>query len=65
MADMVIISDGVDYKFSLKDGDIDQSKKIDESYIPMHNLDIWYRMYFLMKRTEKVQIIDKLYKHIY
>ncbi len=59
MAGFVIVNDGKEYDCSLKKEDIKGAVTVQGETVWMHSIRKWRRYYELMKREEKVKMIDE------
>lgn len=59
MAGFVIVNDGKEYDCSLKKENIKGAVTVQGETVWMHSIRKWRRYYELMKREEKVKMIDE------
>ncbi len=59
IAGFTIVNDEAEYYFPLKLSDIQEVVKVNNENIHLHSVDEWRKYYLLMKRYDKVNIIDK------
>lgn len=59
MAGLVIVADGKEHSFSLKEEDITDAAELRGTTIPLQSVAAWREYYSLMGRTERVKLIDE------
>ena len=62
MAGFTIVCDGKEYDCSLQEQQIERYKVINGVSIPLQSVSLWREYYRLMKRKNKVAMIDNKYR---
>jgi hypothetical protein len=58
-ADFTIVSEGKEYRFPLKKGEISELVTINNELVALHSVQVWKHYYELMGRSDKVALIEK------